>query len=149
MKAWERRRVKVRIALDRIVGYKLTPCPLVCCIYHKPKAFDESSGESSDSASSGPDSPISDTSESSHTSAGSGVNASKSLQARKVKAKDKGGQCKESHDHNHSPEHNHSHGKSRRRRKAEGSSTLVETQEEMAIDDTSSKPIPNAYERGD
>ncbi|KAI9359590.1 type 1 phosphatases regulator YPI1 [Zopfochytrium polystomum] len=72
----------------------------VCCIYRKPRRFDESSDESSDSSDSGSDS--------------DGPNAYEKQPSygRKSKGKDRKGHRRHDHDHSHDHTHDHDHGHS-------------------------------------
>lgn len=78
----------------------------VCCIYHKPKAFDESSDESSsgdsdasDEDDDDDDKASSDSSASSGSPGGGGVNASKSLREKRAAAADGKGKARREDNH--------------------------------------------------
>ncbi|BGP20108.1 hypothetical protein JCM10213v2_008243 [Rhodosporidiobolus nylandii] len=99
----------------------------ICCIYHKPKPFDESSDESSGSDSDAD----SDSSAGSLDSRGS---AAQRLRARRA--------ARHAHSHHHDGpcEHGGEGGSGGATRRNGGSSTVLEQPQE--------KPEPNAYERG-
>lgn len=103
--------------------------PTVCCIYHKPKPFDESSDES-------------DT-DSDHSCASAGSADSREARRRPP----------HSHDH-----HGHSHDPSEGagsagdggglRERGQGSTTIVEQLPAAPVEEEEQRPQPNAYERG-
>uniref|UniRef100_V5EXZ7 Type 1 phosphatases regulator n=2 Tax=Kalmanozyma brasiliensis (strain GHG001) TaxID=1365824 RepID=V5EXZ7_KALBG len=121
----------------------------ICCIYHKPKAFDESSDESS----SGSDSSESDSSEEdgSESSADEGPNVSQGL-------RDKLKHRKHGHQHEHGEGCDGHAGKAKgkakgRTKSSGGTQTITTTKEEQQeeqgdSDDERQNGRPNAYERG-
>ncbi|KAK4049262.1 Type 1 phosphatases regulator ypi1 [Microbotryomycetes sp. JL201] len=103
----------------------------ICCIYHKPKAFDESSDESS-----------SDGDDDSDASAGSADSREGARNPRKIT---RWRRHRHDHGHDHEP-HSHEHGPdcasgsgSQHTRQNGYSSTMLER--------PSTPPLPNAYER--
>lgn len=120
-----------------------TPCA-VCCIYHKPREFDESSSESSDSDSPESDSDLDSESDSSSSSAGAASDARRRLKGKGKARADQGhkqngqqvnGHACTDHDHDHLHHHSSSHSRKQqkeRRKKTErrtgGSSTMTITQ---------------------
>ncbi|GAA5981559.1 hypothetical protein JCM11641_004097 [Rhodosporidiobolus odoratus] len=103
----------------------------ICCIYHKPKPFDESSDESS-----GSDSSASDNSDSSAGSLDSRGSAADRRRLRRVNRR-----SRLHHHHHHQHEGPCEHEEEGGTRRNGGSSTVLEQPREEI-------PEPNAYERG-
>ncbi|SOV04225.1 related to YPI1 - inhibitor of the type I protein phosphatase Glc7p [Ustilago sp. UG-2017a] len=131
----------------------------ICCIYHKPKAFGESSDESSSSSSSdGTDSSSGSESESS----ADGPDLSQGLK-EKLKQKQNSGCENGAHENGpHHHHHHHHHGKHRKpkgtKTRSGGTQTITVTEKgddkevERSDDDDDEEDAgrfrPNAYERG-
>ncbi|PWN37532.1 uncharacterized protein FA14DRAFT_15325 [Meira miltonrushii] len=123
----------------------------ICCIYHKPKAFDESSDESSGSDS---DSQSSDEEGSESSSSNSSeVNASKSLREKKGKEKADQALC----DDDGCNGNHHKRGKGKTKKTTNSRSartvTITESPKDTASQDEDHESThrtfkPNAYEKG-
>ena len=113
MRAWERRAAKVSILsvfyrqlylhclLSRLVCVVLyTNSLIVCCIYHAPKAIDESSDESSSDSDSDSESDDDGAARPAKPGRGNGHNHD------------------HDHDHDHGHDHSHNHGKGKARKKS-------------------------------
>ncbi|CAO1638571.1 unnamed protein product [Sympodiomycopsis kandeliae] len=126
----------------------------ICCIYHKPKAFDESSSEGSSSSGSDSDS---DSDSDSNTSASDQDRPSMSRSMKEKRRKQH--QQNDHEEHNGECDHNHEPSRQRRpkskNKKTRPGNTMVITETETEENPQGHEPgsgddrgRPNAYERG-